>query len=66
MIFKFTGISLKMELTSTKDFYNKVENKMYLMCRLCFTDDGFVEPIFKIEESLTETIKNILPFKVRF
>lgn len=38
---------------------------MYLMCRLCFTDEGYVEPIFKIEKSLDETIKNILPFEVR-
>lgn len=38
---------------------------MYLICRLCFTDEGYVEPIFKIEKSLVETIKNILPFEVR-
>lgn len=51
--------------SSTRNFYEKVLKKMYLICRLCFTDEGYVEPIFKIEKSLVETIKNILPFEVR-
>lgn len=38
---------------------------MYLMCRLCLTDEGSVEQIFKADKSLLETINKILPFEVR-
>lgn len=38
---------------------------MYLMCRLCFADEGSLELMFGIEKSLIKTITNYL-FEVIF